>query len=240
MNSLKEIVNQIEAEGFQGAHTLIFLIRYASLAQDRELSGLIDNTMADMSTLPESPMLLAAYKEWYRATGRGAEIVSFLEARSGNDEDFGMPWDFLELYKETFRQEYLEKAISGAEFILEHFHEMLNPAEVYDIEEPSFNSQVAVLYAELARYTQDEKWINARNTQNRFIRILADKYPTKVCYGLIALLGEEFGEQTVVCEGEIPQALLQFYAPTTAILYRPSEVSRISLMKDGKLEEIML
>ena len=239
MNSLKEIVNQIEAEGFRGAHTLIFLIRYAALSEDRELMALIGNTMEDMSTLPESPELLAAYREWNLATGRGAEIVRFLEERSDGRTEC-MPWDYLDLYRETYDSEFLDKAITGGEFILEHFHEMFDPANVYDIERPSFNSRVAVLYADLARYTQDEKWIRARDVQNRMIRLLADKYPTGVCYGLIALLGEEFGEQTVVCEGEVPAALAGFYAPTTAIVYRPSDTPRVCLMKDGRLEEIVI
>lgn len=237
MNSLKDIVNIIEAEGFQGAHSLVFLIKYAALADDRELKGLINNTMEDMSSLPESPSLLEAYKEWYRATGRGAEIVSFLSARQ---ESGNMPWDYLALYKETYDPAYLESAVKGGEYILEHFHEMFNPEDVYDIDQPSFNSRVAVLYDELARYTQDERFIEAREKQNSFIRMLADKYPTKVAYGLIALLADEFGETTVVCEGEVPDAIASFYAPTTAVVFRPSDEVKIGIMKDGNIEPVVL
>jgi len=237
MNSLKDIVNIIEAEGFQGAHSLVFLIKYAYLAEDRELTALINNTMEDMSSLPESPSLLEAYREWNRATGRGAEIVSFLSSRQKRGD---MPWDYLELYKESFDPAYLESAIKGGEYILEHFHEMFNPDDVYDIDEPSFNSRVAVLYDELARYTQDERFIEAREKQNSFIRMLADRYPTKVAYGLIALLADEFGETTVVCEGEVPEAIASFYAPTTAVVFKPSDEIKIGIMKDGNIEPVMI
>ena len=238
MNTLHDIVDIIESEGFQGAHSLVFLIKYAWLADDRTLQGLINNTMEDMESLPESPSLVEAYREWNRATGRGTDALKFLEAR--NPLTGEMPWDYLQKYRDTFEPKYLESAVKGGEYILEHFHEMFSPEDVYDIDEPSFNSRVAVLYDELARYTQREDFIAAREKQNDFIRRLADKYPTKVSYGLIALLADEFGETTVVCEGEVPEALASFYAPTTAIVFKPSDKVGIGVMKDGIVEPLVL
>lgn len=240
MNSLKEIVNQIEAEGFNGAHTLLFLVRYAYLSNDTKLMGLLQNTLEGMKTLPESPMLLKLYKEFYAATGTCYEIVEFLSGREKNISKNDMPWDLIDLYKETYDPQYLESAIKGAEYIYSHFHDMFDPNNVYDISEPSFNSRVAVLYDDLARYTQDEKWLTARQNQNKFIRLLADKYPTKVCYGLIALLSEEFGETTVVCEGEVPESVRKFYAPTTAVVYKPSDTKKMGIMKNGVVEPVDL
>ena len=239
MNTLEEIVNRREAEGFQGAHSLIFLIKYAALANDRHLMELVTNTMESMNSLPLTPDLLAAYKELYRATGKGADAIKYLSA-SLPERPENMPWDYLEKYRESFRPEYLESAVKGGEYILEHFHEMFSPEDVYDIEAPSFNSRVAVLYDELARYTQDAKFIEAREHQNDFIRRLAEKYPTKVAYGLIALLADEFGETTVVCEGEVPPVLADFYAPTTAVVFRPSDKKAVYLMENGELKEIRI
>ena len=237
MNTLKDIVNITEAEGFEGAHSLIFLIRYAKLADDRKLMTLIENTMEGMTSLPADENLLAAYKEYYRATGSGADAVKFLEGKVGQKEEL-LPWDCLELYRESFEPELLERAIKGGEFILEHFHEMFNPSDVYDIEAPSFNSRVAVLFDELARYTGDEKFVEARKKQNKFIRLLADKYPGKVNYGLCALLAEEFGETTLLCRGSIPEAVRSFYSPTTAIIFEPSGEESISILKNGEFVEL--
>lgn len=240
MNTLADIVNIIEAEGFRGAHSLVFLIKYAHLADDRKLMDLIVNTMESMNSLPESPMLLKAYKELYKATGKCYEIVDFLSGREANISKGDMPWDLLDKYEDTYEEEYLEKAIEGGRFIIEHFHEMFDPNEVYDLSTPSFNSQVAVLYDALARYTQDAVFLEARENQNKFIRLLADKYPTKVTYGLIALLSEEFGETTVVCEGEIPESVKNFYAPTTAIVFKKSDEKKIGIMKDGSINPLMI
>ena len=240
MLTLPEIVNIIESEGFQGAHTLIFLIKYAYLADDKKLMSLVENTLESMDSLPESEMLYNAYKELYAATGKGLDALKFLKSRGYGAAKEDMPWDLLDRYRETYDPSYLERAIKGAEYILKNFHDMFNPENVYDISEPSFNSRVAVLYDEIARYTQDKKWKDARDKQNKFIRLLSDKYPTGVGYGLIALLGEEFGETTVVCEGEIPSSVLNFYAPTTAIVFKPSEKKSIGIMKDGVVEQIKL
>ena len=238
MNTLSDIVNIMEAEGYVGAHSLLFLIKYAYLADDKKLMDLVINTMESMKSLPESPMLLKAYKELYKATGRCHEIVEFLQGREANLSKGDMPWDLLDKYEETYEEEYLDKAIRGGKFILEHFHEMFDPKAVYDLKEPSLNSRVAVLYDALARYTQDDAFLAARKNQNKMIRMLADKYPTKVSYGLIALLGEEFGETTVVCEGEIPASVRNFYAPTTAIVFKKSDVNKIGIMKDGVIEPL--
>ena len=235
MNTLADIVRIIESEGYQGAHTLVFLIKYAYLANDSKLMDLVGNTLETMDSLPENEMLYRAYREMNAATGKFSDIVSFLAGRGDYDSKEDMPWDLLERYRDTYDPDYLARAEKGGEYILENFHEMFNPENVYDIEEPSFNSRVAVLYDELARYTQKEKWIEARARQNKFIRLLADKYPTGVGYGLIALLGEEFGETTVVCSGEIPDSVRYFYAPTTAIVFEPSDEKKIGIMKDGKV-----
>ena len=131
---------------------------------------------------------------------------------------------FIELYRATFNESYLDAAVSMADVIEEHFSSMFSPEDAYDLEYPSMNSAVSLLYDELARMLQSEKWISASGKQKVFIKKLADKYSSKVAFGLISLLDEEFAPQTIVCavKGEsIPKELLSiiaFYSPLTEIL----------------------
>ena len=137
-------------------------------------------------------------------------------------------------------------AVAVAEEIRLRFKELFSPDEAYDGEEPSFNSAVALLYDELARLTQEEQWVKAREVQNRFISLLADRYPTRVSFGLCALLSDAFEAKTIVCavpEGKEPpelDALLSFYAPLTERIVIPTKIDTVKyfLMQNGKLEEI--
>lgn len=155
---------------------------------------------------------------------------------------------FLELYRATFHGGYLNRAVAVAEEIQAHFKELFSPDDAYDADYPSFNSAVALLYDELARITQEKRWIQAREVQNRFVSLLADRYPTRVSFGLCALLSDAFETKTVVCavpEGaEVPEmkALLSFYAPLTEriVVRAKTDKAKYFLMRDGKLEEIKL
>ena len=156
---------------------------------------------------------------------------------------------YLELYRATYNGAWLNRAAELAGEIRAHFHENFDAKKVYDLAEPSENSAVALLYDELFRITQDEKWEQARAAQNHFVSLLADRYPSRVSYGLCALLGDEFPDQdrTVICmlpgreQTDEVRALLSFYSPLTEIIVVPScgqERAGFFFLKKGKLTPI--
>ena len=274
----------IQSEGFTGAHSFIFLTRYAALQDDKALLRLVGETLEELSTLPESATLAYAYAEYYEASRSGfcPAAAEFLLARaSRNDpmllsalaksarvfgsaalleraidlaeeeqeeerEDPFTALGLLELYRATQHGDYLNRASDLAVRIRRNFQQKFDPSSVYDLEQPSANSAVALLYDALGRITQEEQWVKAREVQNRFIALLADRYPTKVAFGLCALLSDSFEAKTVVCvvpEGTVPpevKALLSFYSPLTEILVVPGQTDRtkVYLLRQGKLEEI--
>ena len=152
----------------------------------------------------------------------------------------------LELYRATREGVYLNRAAEIAAVIHNSFERYFDAKAAYDLECPCANSTLALVYDVLARITQDEQWVEARKVHNRLISLLADRYPTRVSFGLCALLGDFFDAKTVVCavpEGELPSAvrmLLSFYEPLTEILVIPAktEEAKYYLMKQGKLEQL--
>ena len=297
-SKLENAVQLLQSEGFAGAYSFVFLIRWASLAGDKALLQRIGKSLEEMDSFRESAALAYVYAEYYEASrapfcepyvyaeyyeasrapfcepaaafliGRCSEedplyLAALAKcARVFRREEFFAlarpladecpPADpfaalgLLELYRATFHGEYLNRAVAVAEEIRLRFKELFSPDEAYDGEEPSFNSAVALLYDELARLTQEEQWVKAREVQNRFISLLADRYPTRVSFGLCALLSDAFEAKTIVCavpEGKEPpelDALLSFYAPLTERIVIPTKIDTVKyfLMQNGKLEEI--
>lgn len=191
-------------------------------------------------------MLLSALAKCARVFRKDAYLDRALLCDAFEGTDAFSALGMLELYRATCHGEYLNRASDIAEGIRQNFRELFRPDEAYDGENPSFNSAVAVLYDELARITQEERWVKAREVQNHFLSLLADRYPTRVTFGLCALLSDAFEAKTVVCavpEGMEPpelKALLSFYAPLTERIVVPSggKEAKYFLMKKGKLEEI--
>lgn len=196
-------------------------------------------------------MLAAACAKVARVFGREAylekalDLLSDTETTAVNGAFSALA--FTELYRGTFNKKYLHAAESMAEIIEKNFRSMFSPEDAYDLACPSMNSAVAVMYDELARITQKEELVRARKVQNSFIAKLADKYPSKVGFGLCALLADEFEPKTVVCRfpgEEIPAPLLsliRFYSPVTEIVAEGGSADqqpRYFFLKSGKLEEI--
>ena len=282
---LKNASELIQSEGFTGAHSLIFLIRYAFLAEKKSLMKLIGNTLEGLSGLEESASLVYAYAEYYKA--EKAEFclpaLSFLIPRCRDDDPMLLPalakaanvtgderflqlaliradecdepalkdepfvaLGFLELYRLTGDGAWLDRAAGLGEHIKENFRELFDPSAAYDMQQPSPNSATALLYDELSRLTRDQQWHTAREVQNRLIAMLADRYPTRVAFGLNALLADEFEAKTVVCMfpgDEIPpevRSLQAYYSPLTEFIAVPAETDRTRyyLLKDGEMEEL--
>lgn len=280
-SKVKNAAELLKSEGFAGAYSFIFLIRLASLTEDRALLQRIGKSLEEMESFAESAALAYVYAEYYEASQAMfcEAAAAFLLGRCREEDPLYLaalakcarvfrreeylslarplaeacpPADpfsalgLLELYRATFDGEWLNRAVAVAEEIRLRFRELFSPEEAYDGDEPSFNSAVALLYDELARLTQEGHWVQAREVQNRFVSLLADRYPTRVSFGLCALLSDAFEAKTVVCavpEGETPPelgALLSFYAPLTERIVVPTKTDAVKyfLMKNGKLEEI--
>lgn len=282
---LKNASELIQSEGFTGAHSLIFLIRYAFLAENKTLMKLVGNTLEGMSGLEESASLVYAYAEYYKAEKADfcPPAISFLIPRCRDDDPMLLaalakaanvtgderflqlalmkadeltepelkdaPFaalGFLELYRLTGDGNWLDQAAGLGEHIKENFRELFDPSAAYDLQQPSPNSATAVLYDELSRLTRDQQWRSAREVQNHLISLLADKYPTRVAFGLCALLADEFEAKTVVCmfPGDVipseVRALQAYYSPLTEFITVPAETERTRyyLLKDGELEEL--
>ena len=282
---LKNASELIQSEGFTGAHSLIFLIRYAFLAGNKTLMKLVGNTLEGMNSLEESASLVYVYAEYYQAEKAAfcPPAISFLIPRCREDDPMLLPalakaanvtgderflqlalikadelsepdlkeapfaaLGFLELYRLTGSGTWLDQAAGLGKQIRENFRELFNPSEAYDLQAPSPSSATALLYDELSRLTRDEQWRSAREVQNHLIRLLADKYPTRVAFGLCALLADEFDAKTIVCMfpgDEVPsevRALQAYYSPLTEFITVPAETERTRyyLLKDGELEEL--
>ena len=78
----------IQSEGFTGAHSFIFLTRYAALQDDKALLRLVGETLEELSTLPESATLAYAYAEYYEASRSGfcPAAAEFLLARASRND----------------------------------------------------------------------------------------------------------------------------------------------------------
>ena len=248
----------IQSEGFTGAHSFIFLTRYAALQGDRALLRTIGDSLEELSTLPESAALAYAYAEYFEAAKGGfcPAAAEFLLTRASEEDPMLLP--ALAKCSRVFENtDLLERAIDLADeseedpFAALGFLELFrahtfDASKAYDLDQPSCNSAVALLYDEIARLTQKKEWFRAREVQNRFISLLADRYPASVAFGLCALLADYFEAKTVVCavpEGTVPpevKALLSFYSPLTEILIVPAQTKKAKfyLLHDGSLEEI--
>lgn len=66
---LDRAVELIKSEGFTGAHSFVFLTRYASLTGDKALMELTGNTLNTLDDVPASATLAYALCEYYEATG---------------------------------------------------------------------------------------------------------------------------------------------------------------------------
>ena len=294
MNSYSKVINTavelIKSEGFRGAHSFVFLTRYASLAGDKELMRLVGNSLKDLDDMLPSPMLAYAYAEYFEAAGEefcasAAEyilsschdepimIMAYAKCASafiredylvkamdiaencavdspdGLSDIAFIALGYLELYRATASEDYLKGAIKSAEYIKNNFRSLFDPKNAYDLEAPSGNSAAALLYDSLARITQKKEWIDASSEQNRFISLLADKYPTACSFGLCALLADEYGSNTIICElpgEEYPRellSLLSYYAPTTEIsvkCFAPVDKPTYYRLINGEKEEIAL
>lgn len=134
----------------------------------------------------------------------------------------------LELYRTTFRTEYLENAIFRAEQMEYLFRDeerggyyataadaealLYRPKETYDGALPSGNSAAAMLLQRLAALTGEEKWQEAADRQLRFMAGEAEEYPAGYSFTLLAMLEVLYPHRELVCTVKtgIPQKLRKY------------------------------
>ena len=144
---LKNASELIQSEGFTGAHSLIFLIRYAYLSENKALMKLVGNTLEGLSDMEESASLVYAYAEYFKAEKADfcPPAISFLIPRCRDDDPMLLP--------------ALAKAanVTGDERILQLA--LIKADELY---EPELKDApfAALGFLELYRLTGDGTWLD--------------------------------------------------------------------------------
>lgn len=135
----------------------------------------------------------------------------------------------IELYRTTYEPEYLEDALHFAAQMTDLFEDKENrgyfltasdaevlitrPKETYDGAIPSGNSAAAVLLVQLAQYTCDVLWQEARERQIRYLAGSIKKYPAGHSFGLLALIKVLYPARELVCvsaDSELPETLRHY------------------------------
>lgn len=234
---MENTIQLLKSNGINGAHDLIFMTRYASLAEDSALMAVIGSSLQEL-TMKATPWLCYALIEYYEATkeefaktaaelllpkcgdmmsnNKAARVFQKEEYLTYGDDPLGN----IELYKATFNDEYLKKAINTAGLIREKFKDIFDVKNCYDTDVPSVNSCIAVLFDYIARVDQSEEWVKAREKQNHFVKLLAERFPTDCTFAQCALLSDEFGWNTIAFDDVVPEKILNFYSPTTEFVKR--------------------
>ena len=121
----------------------------------------------------------------------------------------------LSLYDATFEVDYLKKAISLTDQMLEQFWDKKNggfflnandseqliyrPKEVYDGAIPSGNSVAGYVLQRLANLTANARYIEYADKQLRFLSGQIKDYPAGHSFALIATLGALYPSKEIVC-----------------------------------------
>lgn len=135
----------------------------------------------------------------------------------------------IELYRTTYKPQYLEDALHIAAQMTDLFEDKENggyfltasdaevliarPKETYDGAIPSGNSAAAVLLVQLAQYTCDVFWQEARERQIRYLAGSIKEYPAGHSFGLLALIKVLYTARELVCvsaDSELPETLRHY------------------------------
>lgn len=135
----------------------------------------------------------------------------------------------IELYRTTYKPQYLEDALHIAAQMTDLFEDKENggyfltasdaevliarPKETYDGAIPSGNSAAAVLLVQLAQYTCDVFWQEARERQIRYLAGSIKEYPAGHSFGLLALIKVLYPARELVCvsaDSELPETLRHY------------------------------
>ncbi|MBQ7898755.1 MAG: thioredoxin domain-containing protein [Bacteroidales bacterium] len=146
----------------------------------------------------------------------------YLRYRDGEAANAGQLDDYaiyalalLELYRNTFETEYLEKAIHLAEKMTELFEDkdhggyfmtasdsellIARPKETYDGAIPSGNSVAGMVLQRLSYLTGERKWQEAAQRQMQFLADSISDYPTSSCFGVLSMMDALYPCRELVC-----------------------------------------
>ncbi|MCM1161304.1 MAG: thioredoxin domain-containing protein [Roseburia sp.] len=161
---------------------------------------------------------------------KGRLYLRFCEGEAAHQaqlEDYGVyALAMLELYRISFRVEYLKEAVWLAEYMIEFFEDekggyymtakdaeqlILRPKEAYDGAIPSGNSVVAVVLQELAALTGETKWQEAAWRQLVFLAGEIEEYPAGHSFALLAMLKAFSPKKELICvvNGKMPQEMME-------------------------------
>ncbi len=158
----------------------------------------------------------------------------------------------LELYNADFDLSALERAAELADTVLREFKcpsggfyrtgnsaekLIVRPVEIFDNASPSGNSAAAVLFDLLFRYTGQEKWRDATDSQLRFICGSVGKYPAGAPFAFLSLLSALYGTRELVCvspDDSPPRSLEQVtarYSPDMTVTVKtPSNAEKLAAL----------
>ncbi|WP_125142380.1 thioredoxin domain-containing protein [Clostridium transplantifaecale] len=121
----------------------------------------------------------------------------------------------VELYKVTFRTEYLSRAAAWAKTMLEQFFDWENGGfylyakdgeklivrtkETYDGAIPSGNSVAAGVLQQLAQITGETNWQEALNKQLRFLAGAMEEYPSGNSFALLTMMNVLYPARELIC-----------------------------------------
>ena len=136
-------------------------------------------------------------------------------AHAGQLEDYAVyALALLELYRVTFKTEYLQEAIHRAKQMVELFEApqggyfmtavdseqlIARPKQTYDGAIPSGNSVAAMVLQNLANLTGKAKWQEAAERQMGFLAASIVGYPAGSCFGVLAMIDALYPHRELVC-----------------------------------------
>lgn len=138
----------------------------------------------------------------------------------------------LELYRGTFKVEYLKEAILRAGQMQEYFEDkesggyfitasdaealLTRPKEVYDGAIPSGNSVALAVLCKVAALTGEKKWQEAADRQISFLANAAREYPSGHCFSLFTFAGVLYPHKELICavRDGLPGELAQYLRKT--------------------------
>jgi len=146
----------------------------------------------------------------------------YVRYRDGDAAYFGQIDDYafygmslLSLYDTTFNVDYLKRAISITDKMIEYFWDdkyggffmnakdakplIYRPKEVYDGAIPSGNSVAGYVLERLAHLTANSRYIEYADKQLRFLAGQVKDYPAGHSFALIAFLGALYPLKEIVC-----------------------------------------
>lgn len=232
----KNIPNLIERpdyEEFPAEYMLLKLYRYrqhrCNLHKDDKIltswNGLMIAALARSARLLDRPDYLEAALQaedfiWHHLhQGDGRLLARYRDGESafaGTLEDYAFfSWALLECYSSTFDEEYLKRAVSVANQLLELFFDgadggcflyakdseqlIVRPKETYDGAMPSGNSVAALVMRKLAFFTGEERWRSAYDKQSAFLQKSAQGHPAGQSFFLWQLTEEMIDSGQLIC-----------------------------------------